>query len=54
LYTAGTIRFGRGEFHDALPLHGQALEIAQASGDLEGQALAHHGLCETYFFIWPI
>ncbi len=54
LYTAGTFRFGRGEFAEALPLHGQALEIAEASGDLEGQALAHHGLCETYFFVWPI
>jgi tetratricopeptide (TPR) repeat protein len=54
LYTAGTFRFGRGEFSEALPLHEQALAIAEASGDLEGQALAHHGLCETYFFVWPI
>ena len=54
LYTAGTTRFGRGEFVDALPLHERALEVATASGDLEGQALAHHGLCETYFFVWPI
>jgi tetratricopeptide (TPR) repeat protein len=54
LYTAGTIRFGRGEFDVGLPLHRQALEVATASGDREGQALAHHGLCETYFFTWPI
>ncbi len=54
LYTAGTIRFGRGEFAEALPLHRQALDVAEASGDLEGQALAHHGLCETRFFTWPI
>ncbi len=54
LYTAGTIRFGRGEFADALPLHEQALQVATESDDLEGQALAHHGLCETYFFTWPI
>jgi tetratricopeptide (TPR) repeat protein len=54
LYTAGTFRFGRGEFEDALPLHERALSLAEASGDLEGQALAHHGLCETYFFVWPL
>ena len=54
LYTAGTMRFGRGEFADALPLHEQALSVAQRSGDVEGQALAHHGLCETYFFVGPI
>ena len=54
LYTAGTIRFGRGEYGEALPLHQQALEVATAAGDVEGQALAHHGLCETYFFQWPI
>jgi class 3 adenylate cyclase/tetratricopeptide (TPR) repeat protein len=54
LYTAGTFRFGRGEFDDALPLHERALAVATESGDLEGQALAHHGLCETYFFKWPL
>ncbi|HEX6332411.1 MAG TPA: adenylate/guanylate cyclase domain-containing protein [Actinomycetota bacterium] len=54
LYTAGTIRFGRGEFAEALPLHHRALEVATAAGDVEGQALAHHGLCETYFFLWPV
>jgi len=53
LYTAGTYRFGRGEFAQALPLHEQALAVAEGSGDLEGQALAHHGLCETYFFQGP-
>src|SRR4249920_965396 len=54
LYTAGTIRFGRGEFGDALDLHGQALAIARRGGDVEGQALAHHGLCESYFFAGPL
>jgi class 3 adenylate cyclase/tetratricopeptide (TPR) repeat protein len=53
LYTAGTIRFGRGEFAEALPLHREALKVATAGGDLEGQALAHHGLAETYFFAGP-
>jgi tetratricopeptide (TPR) repeat protein len=53
LYTAGTYRFGRGEFAQALPLHEQALGVAEANDDLEGQALAHHGLCETYFFQGP-
>jgi class 3 adenylate cyclase/tetratricopeptide (TPR) repeat protein len=54
LYTAGTISFGRGEYAEALPMHHRALEVAAAAGDLEGQALAHHGLCEAYFFLWPI
>jgi class 3 adenylate cyclase/tetratricopeptide (TPR) repeat protein len=53
LYTAGTIRFGRGEFHDAWELHERALEVATASGDRQGQAFAHHGLCETAFFQGP-
>jgi len=53
LYTAGTLRFGRGEFGEAIPLHDRALEVASKSGDLEGQALAHHGLCESYFFHGP-
>jgi tetratricopeptide (TPR) repeat protein len=54
LYTAGTIRFGRGAFDEAMPFHEHALRIAEASGDLVGQALAHHGLCETYFFSGPL
>jgi class 3 adenylate cyclase/tetratricopeptide (TPR) repeat protein len=54
LYTAGTIRFGRGEFAASLPMHERALQVAAESGDLEGQALAHHGLCESLFFTWPI
>jgi len=54
LYTAGTIRFGRGAFDEALPFHEHALRVAEASGDLEGQALAHHGLCETYYFFGPL
>jgi class 3 adenylate cyclase/tetratricopeptide (TPR) repeat protein len=53
LYTAGTIRFGRGEFHDAWELHEQALGVATAGGDRQGQAFAHHGLCETAFFQGP-
>ncbi|HET9722682.1 MAG TPA: adenylate/guanylate cyclase domain-containing protein [Actinomycetota bacterium] len=54
LYTAGTMRFGRGAFDEALPLHAEALAIAERSGDTEGQALAHHGLCETYYFHGPV
>jgi class 3 adenylate cyclase/tetratricopeptide (TPR) repeat protein len=53
LYTAGTIRFGRADYEQALVLHEQGLEVAGAAGDKEGQALAHHGLCETYFFLGP-
>jgi tetratricopeptide (TPR) repeat protein len=53
LYTAGTIQFGRGAFEEAIPLHEEALRVAEASGDLEGQGLAHHGLCETHFFTGP-
>ena len=53
LYTAGALRFGRGEFADALHLHERALAIAREANDVEGQALAHHGLCENYFFQGP-
>jgi tetratricopeptide (TPR) repeat protein len=53
LYTAGTIRFGRGEFREALEMHREALVVASASGDREGEALAEHGLCETTFFLEP-
>ena len=54
LYTAGGLRFGRGEFAAALPLHEQALAVAREAGDVEGQALAHHGLCETYYLQGPL
>ncbi len=53
LYTAGTIRFGRGEFREAVELHREALRVAQAAGDLEGEAWARHGLCETIYFLGP-
>jgi class 3 adenylate cyclase/tetratricopeptide (TPR) repeat protein len=53
LYTAGTMRFGRGEFGESLGLHQRALEVAEASGDREGQSLAHHGLCESHAFHGP-
>jgi len=53
LYTAGTMRFGRGEYREALPMHERALAVALGSGDVERQALAHHGLSETYFFLGP-
>jgi class 3 adenylate cyclase/tetratricopeptide (TPR) repeat protein len=53
LYTAGTIRFGRGEFPEALELHREAVRVAQEAGDLEGEAWARHGLCETLYFLGP-
>ncbi|MFN8233690.1 MAG: adenylate/guanylate cyclase domain-containing protein [Actinomycetota bacterium] len=53
LYTAGTIRFGRGEFQEALVLHRQGLEVATASADRERRSFAHHGLCETFCFAGP-
>jgi tetratricopeptide (TPR) repeat protein len=53
LYTAGTIRFGRGEFPEALELHREAVRVARAAGDLEGEAWARHGLCETVYFLGP-
>jgi class 3 adenylate cyclase/CRP-like cAMP-binding protein/tetratricopeptide (TPR) repeat protein len=54
LYTAGTLRFGRGQYGDALPMHQEALRLAQESGDLAGEALARHGLCETRYFLGPL
>jgi class 3 adenylate cyclase/tetratricopeptide (TPR) repeat protein len=53
LYTAGTISFGRARFADALGFHERALEVARSNRDREGEALAHHGLCETFFFLGP-
>ena len=53
LYTAGTISFGRGDFRDAMKLHEEALAVAQGQGDLEGEAWARHGLCETMYFLGP-
>jgi class 3 adenylate cyclase/tetratricopeptide (TPR) repeat protein len=53
LYTAGTHAFGRGNFHEALDLHQEALRVAEESADREGEALAHHGLCETLYFLGP-
>ncbi len=53
LYTAGTIAFGRGTFRESLPLQEGSLRVAEAAGDREGMALAHHGLCEAYFFVGP-
>jgi tetratricopeptide (TPR) repeat protein len=53
LYTAGTISFGRGDFRDALKLHEEALAVAREQGDLEGEAWARHGLCETMYFLGP-
>ncbi len=53
LYTAGTIRFGRGEYREALELHREAVRVAQEAGELEGEAWARHGLCETTYFLGP-
>lgn len=53
LYTAGTIAYGRAEWKETLAFHRQALSLAEAEGDLEGEAFARHGLAETYFFTGP-
>jgi tetratricopeptide (TPR) repeat protein len=53
LYTAGTIMFGRGAFRASLPFLDGSLSVAEANGDSEGLAMAHHGLCDTYFFLGP-
>jgi class 3 adenylate cyclase/tetratricopeptide (TPR) repeat protein len=53
LYTAGTMRFGRGQFREALGLHQEAVSVAEAGGDREGEAWARHGLCETLYFLGP-
>jgi class 3 adenylate cyclase/CRP-like cAMP-binding protein/tetratricopeptide (TPR) repeat protein len=54
LYTAGTLRFGRGQYREALPMHQEALRVAQGGSDLAGAALARHGLCETLYFLGPL
>ena len=54
LYTAGTLKFGRGQYREALPMHEEALRVAQTGSDLAGEALARHGLCETLYFLGPL
>jgi len=53
LYTAGTLSFGLGDYAEALRFHEEAVAVAQAEGDLRGESLARHGLCETRFFLGP-
>jgi class 3 adenylate cyclase/tetratricopeptide (TPR) repeat protein len=50
LYTAGAIAWARAEWTRAASLHEEALGVAQAADDLEGQAYARHGLTETRLF----
>jgi class 3 adenylate cyclase/CRP-like cAMP-binding protein/tetratricopeptide (TPR) repeat protein len=54
LYTAGTLKFGGGRYREALPMHEEALRVAQEGGDPAGEALARHGLCETKYFLGPL
>ncbi len=53
LYTAGAIAWGRADLPRAESLHGEALRVAQAADDLEGEAYARHGLTETRLFRGP-
>ncbi len=48
LYTGGTMAFGRGEWKESVAYHREAVQVARGAGDIEGQAFAEHGLCETY------
>ncbi len=54
LYTAGTLKFGRGQYREALPMHEEALRVAQSGSDRAGEALARHGMCETLYFLGPL
>jgi class 3 adenylate cyclase/tetratricopeptide (TPR) repeat protein len=54
LYTAGAIAWGRTEWERAESLHREALRVAEAADDLEGQAYARHGLTETGLFRGPL
>jgi class 3 adenylate cyclase/tetratricopeptide (TPR) repeat protein len=54
LYTAGAIAWGRTDWEQAESLHRQALHVAEAADDLEGQAYARHGLTETGLFRGPL
>ena len=54
LYTQGTIAFGSGRFDEALRFHAEALHLALETEDLEGEALAEHGLAESRLFVGPL
>jgi class 3 adenylate cyclase/tetratricopeptide (TPR) repeat protein len=51
LYIAGASAYGRGEWEEALSFQREALEAAEAAGELEGEALARHGLAETQWIL---
>jgi class 3 adenylate cyclase/tetratricopeptide (TPR) repeat protein len=53
LYTAGAVACARAQWTRAQSLHEDALRVALAAGDLEGQAYARHGLTETRLFRGP-
>jgi tetratricopeptide (TPR) repeat protein len=53
LYTAGAVAWARTDWNRAASLHREALEVALAADDLEGQAYARHGLTETGLFRGP-
>lgn len=53
LYTAGASAFDRAEWEESLGFHEQALLLAESEGDLEGEAFARHGLCDTRWALGP-
>jgi class 3 adenylate cyclase/tetratricopeptide (TPR) repeat protein len=54
LYQGGAIAWSRGDWAGARSSHRAALEVAEAAGDLEGQAYARHGLTETGLLRGPL
>ena len=54
VYTAGALAWARGEWQRALEQHRQALDVAHAAEDLEGEAYARQGLADTLNFSGPL
>jgi tetratricopeptide (TPR) repeat protein len=52
-HTAGLLRHDAAEWSEALEQFQEGLRAAQSRGDLEGEALNHHGMADTKDFTGP-
>lgn len=52
-HTAGLLRHDAAEWSEALEHFQEGLRAAQSRGDLEGEAVNHHGMADTKFFTGP-
>jgi class 3 adenylate cyclase/tetratricopeptide (TPR) repeat protein len=53
-FIAGSIAWATGDWQSAFDHHGQAMALAVAAGDLEGEAYARQGIADTLSFKGPL